>query len=83
MFRTLAGPKISRVELVGERIFVAANTEVRVADIPVFRLQPCGSFSHCGQVAGFSKKGKNFFNISTFMTETIRSMYVIVAEVGV
>eukprot|EP00050_Salpingoeca_kvevrii_P000694 m.154063 g.154063 ORF g.154063 m.154063 type:complete len:700 (-) comp10185_c0_seq1:1038-3137(-) len=55
VFKTMPGPKISRIELVKDKIFVAANTEV----------------------LGYSKKGKNFFSISTYMTETIRSMFIV------
>eukprot|EP00045_Choanoeca_perplexa_P009251 m.88255 g.88255 ORF g.88255 m.88255 type:complete len:717 (-) comp14819_c1_seq1:356-2506(-) len=52
VFSTLGGPAIERIELLKDRIFVAAKNEVK----------------------GFSKKGKNFYNITTMLTEPIRSM---------
>ncbi|XP_043917464.1 Bardet-Biedl syndrome 7 protein [Protopterus annectens] len=60
IFKTLQGPKISRLELGGaygtpqEKIFVAIGSEVR----------------------GFTKKGKQFLSFETNLTESIKAMYV-------
>jgi len=53
-FVTPPGTRIGRLQVSKDRVFVAANNEVR----------------------GFSKKGKNFYFITTFMSEPIHSMYV-------
>eukprot|EP00730_Choanoeca_flexa_P003765 TRINITY_DN11493_c0_g1_i4.p1 TRINITY_DN11493_c0_g1~~TRINITY_DN11493_c0_g1_i4.p1 ORF type:complete len:717 (+),score=151.08 TRINITY_DN11493_c0_g1_i4:1548-3698(+) len=52
VFTTLGGPAVNRIELLKDRIFIAAKAEVK----------------------GFSKKGKNFYNISTMLAEPIQSM---------
>ncbi|GBM81005.1 Bardet-Biedl syndrome 7 protein [Araneus ventricosus] len=59
-FKTLPGPKITRLELGGaigtirDKIFVASGGEVR----------------------GFSRKGKQFLRFDTNMTEAIKSMHI-------
>ncbi|EGD79408.1 hypothetical protein PTSG_09820 [Salpingoeca rosetta] len=52
LFKTLGGTAITRLEMLGDRAFVAAGSEVR----------------------GYSKKGKNFFTMTTYMTEAINAM---------
>lgn len=60
VFKTLPGPKISRLELGGalgtvqEKIFVAAGSEVRA----------------------FTKRGKQFLSFETNLTESIKAMHI-------
>ncbi|XP_041130154.1 Bardet-Biedl syndrome 7 protein [Polyodon spathula] len=67
VFKSLPGPKISRLELGGalgtpkEKIFVAAGSEVR----------------------GFTKKGKQFLTFEANLAESIKAMYVSGADLFV
>lgn len=60
VFKTLPGPKVSRLELGGalntpqEKIFIAAGSEIR----------------------GFTKRGKQFLSFETNLTESIKAMYI-------
>jgi Bardet-Biedl syndrome 7 protein len=58
IFKTLPGKRVSRVELGGK----IGSTYDRIFAATV------------SQVSGYSKKGKQFFNFETNMTEPIKSM---------
>ena len=63
VFKTLPNKRISRIELGGKVGSDAASRDRIFAS----------SISH---VTGYSKKGKQFFNFETNMTEPIKAMYV-------